>query len=358
MDWNQGGRETCAPDSTEKPRHGLLLVTAVVVLLGSFIPALAPTASAASPAVAGPAAARLALSNAAVASPASANTAAATLAAAAVVCTSKSHPAMAAALARDIQAARHGRSSTVAVWVDDPGAGITCSLSGSSRFDSASIVKVTIVGAVLRKALDQHRYLTSTEAAQLRAMITRSDNNAASALWAKLGRSYLQHFLNLAGMRQTVLGPGGYWGLTQVTAHDEILQLRLLLTANPVLSKNSRAYALGLMAQVISSQRWGVPAGAPRSVTIHVKNGWLPRATHGWRINSIGSFTWSKGWYSVVVLSMDNPTMSYGITTVEAIARVIHRDLNPTVKTVIPLSAPNPAWGTPDELIPALPAIP
>jgi hypothetical protein len=101
-----------------------------------------------------------------------------------------------------------------------------------------------------------------------------------------------------------------------------------------------------------------VPAGAPRSVTVHVKNGWLPRATHGWRINSIGGFTWSKGWYSIVVLSMNNPTMSYGITTVEAIARVIHRDLNPTVKAVIPLSAPNPAWGTPDERIPALPAIP
>jgi len=333
----------CAPDSRGRSRHGLLLVTAVVVLLGSFIAVLAPAASAASPAVA---------------SPASANPAVARLAAAAVVCTSKSHPAVAAALARDIQAARSGRSSTVAVWVDDPGAGISCSLSGSSHFDSASIVKVTILDAVLRKALDQHRYLTSTEAAQLRAMITRSDNNAASALWAKLGRSYLQHFLNLAGMRQTVLGPGGYWGLTQVTAHDETLLLRLLLTGNTVLSNNSRAYALGLMAQVISSQRWGVPAGAPRSVTVHVKNGWLPRATHGWRINSIGGFTWSNGWYSIVVLSMDNPTMSYGITTVEAIARVIHRNLNPSVKTVIAPSAPNPAWGTPDELIPALPAIP
>jgi hypothetical protein len=315
-----------------KSRRGLLLVTSVVVLLGSFMAVLAPAASAASPA--------------------------ASLAAVAVVCSSKSHPAVAAAMARDIQWARRGRSSTVAVWVNDPGAGITCSLSGSSHFDSASIVKVTILAAVLRKALDQHRYLTSTEAAQLRAMITRSDNNAASALWAKLGHSYLRHFLNLAGMKQTVLGPGGYWGLTQVTAHDETLLLRLLLTANTVLTGNSRAYALRLMAQVISSQRWGVPAGAPRSVTVHVKNGWLPRATHGWRINSIGGFTWSKGWYSIVVLSMDNPTMSYGITTVEAIARVIHRDLNPTAKTVIAPSAPNPAWGKPDELIPALPAIP
>jgi beta-lactamase class A len=332
-----------AAGSVGRSRPGLLLVTAVVVLLGAFIPVLAPAASATSRAVAGPA---------------SANPAAANVAASAVACTSKSRPATAAALARDIQAARRGRSSTVAVWVDDPGAGITCSLSGSSHFDSASIVKVVILGALLRKALDQHRYLTSTESAQLRAMITRSDNNAASSLWTKLGRSYLQHFLGLAGMRQTVLGPGGYWGLTQVTAHDEMLLLRLLLTANSVLSSSSRAYALSLMAQVISSQRWGVPAGAPQSVTVHVKNGWLPRATHGWRINSIGGFTWSKGWYSIVVLSMDNPTMSYGITTVEAIARVIHRDLNPTAKSVISPSAPTPAWGTPDEHIPAMPAVP
>ena len=125
-----------------KSRRGLLLVTSVVVLLGSFIAVLAPAASAASPA--------------------------ASLAAVAVVCSSKSHPAVAAAMARDIQAARRGRS-TVAVWVNDPGAGITCSLSGSSHFDSASIVKVTILAAVLRKALDQDRYLTSTEAAQLPA---------------------------------------------------------------------------------------------------------------------------------------------------------------------------------------------
>jgi len=131
----------CAPGSRAKSRHGFLLVAAVVVLLGSFLPVLAPAASAASPAIA---------------SAAGTNSAAAGLAAATVVCTSKSHPAVAAALARDIQAARRGRSSTVAVWVDDPGAGITCSLSGSSHFDSASIVKVTILGAVLRKALDQH----------------------------------------------------------------------------------------------------------------------------------------------------------------------------------------------------------
>ena len=242
--------------------------------------------------------------------------------------------------------------------VEDPILGVSCTLSGAARFDSASVVKVTILGALLRKALDQHRYLTATEASLARAMITQSSNSAASALWAELGRAYIQHFLTLAGMGQTILGPGGYWGLTQITARDETRLLRLLLVANTVLSPNSRAYALGLMAQVISSQRWGVPAGAPAGVVVHVKNGWLPRATHGWRIHSIGAFTSSRGWYTIVVLTQDNPTMTYGVTTIQNIARVIHRDLNPWATSFTAAPALAPSAGTPDERIPALPAIP
>ena len=84
-----------------------------------------------------------------------------------VSCTDTSKPDVAAKLARDIGSGEKGRVSRVAVWVDEPGAGITCSLRGSSHFDSASIAKVIIMGAVLRKALDQHRHLTSTEVRRL-----------------------------------------------------------------------------------------------------------------------------------------------------------------------------------------------
>lgn len=245
------------------------------------------------------------------------------------LCRSTSHRALADKIARDIQAARRGRVSTVAVRVDDPGKRLGCWLHSAWHFDSASVVKVTILGALLRKALDQHRYLTNTEAAQASAMITSSDNDAASALWDELGRRYLQHFLNVARMKQTVLGPGGYWGLTRITAHDEVLLLRLLLTKNQVLDLASRRYALSLMAHVIGSQRWGVPAGAPAGLTVHVKNGWLPLQTHGWRVNSIGCFTGRHGGYSIIVLTQNNLTMAYGIRTIDGIARAIQGDLNP-----------------------------
>jgi beta-lactamase class A len=245
----------------------------------------------------------------------------------------------------------------VAVEVKDPGEGLVCRLDARSHFDSASVVKVTILGALLRKAQAEHRSLTSTERALAWAMITRSDNNAASALWAETGRSWLQRFLNRAGMTHTVLGPDGAWGLTRITAADETRLLWLLLRANRVLGTSARDYALALMADVIPAQRWGVPAGAPRRLVVHVKNGWLPLAPYGWRINSIGGFTakstkHSGERYTIVVLTQDNPTMAYGVGTVEAIARAVNRDLNPGAVARVPLSVIPPSQQTPDEIIP------
>ena len=216
-------------------------------------------------------------------------------------CKSSSHPALAARLTGDIEAARRDRVSLVALEVDDPGLGLACWLDSSRHFDSASVVKVTIAAALLRRAQDQHKGLTKTEAGLAWAMITRSDNDAAAALWAALGRRYLQHFLDLAGMTHTTLGPGAAWGLTQITAADEMLLLRLLQDENPVLDTSSRDYVLDLMAEVVPGQRWGVTEGAQAGLTAHVKNGWLPLVPGGWRIHSIGCFTGRDGGYRIVV---------------------------------------------------------
>jgi beta-lactamase class A len=271
----------------------------------------------------------------------------------AVSCLSSAHPKLAARIAQGIHAALSGRSSSVALRVYDKSEDLNCWLNATTHFDSASVVKVTILGTLLREAETQHRQLTSSEVRLARLMITQSDNSAASALWAHVGRGRLRYFLSRAGMKQTQLGPGGYWGLTQITAHDELLLLNLLMYPNTVLDAASRAFALNLMAQVIPSQRWGVPAGAPADLTVHVKNGWLPLATHGWRIHSIGCFTGHQRGYSIVVLTEDNPTMAYGITTIERAAQVIHRQLNPAATAFQPPSTPAPSWGRPDEQIPS-----
>ena len=247
-----------------------------------------------------------------------------------VTCVAATHAydALAKRMAADITARLRGRAGSAGLNLTDSQTGVTCWYHSKQHFYAASVMKVTILAALLRKTQEQHRKLTEAELRNAWLMITQSDNDAANYLWFDVGLTFMQHFLDLAGMTQTSLGPGPYWGLTQITARDEMRLLRLLVTKNTVFDTKSRDYALGLMARVIPSQRWGVTAGAPRGLTAHVKNGWLPLAAHGWRIHSIGCFTGHGGGYCIVVLTQDNPTMSYGVATIELIARAINRDLN------------------------------
>lgn len=262
----------------------------------------------------------------------------------------QNHAAIAARMSQGIRAVLHRRDSIVAIRVQDPHLGIGCWYRERRHFDSASVVKATILGALLRKAQAGHRDLTGRERRLAWRMITESDNGAATALWNDVGRYRLNRFLQLTGMRQTVLGPTGYWGLTRITAHDELILLRHLLQPNPVLTRAARRYELRLMAHVIPAQRWGVPAGVPDTFTVHVKNGWAPLSpVPGWFVNSIGCFTHGDRNYSVVVLTQGSPTMEYGVATVADVAEVINRGLNPGARHLVPRSRPFPSWGRPDE---------
>jgi hypothetical protein len=241
-----------------------------------------------------------------------------------------SHRALAARVSADILAGLRGRDGTHAVSVYDRVTGVYCLYNGSQHFDSASIVKAIILAALMRWHQETKTPLSSWEQGEATLMITQSDNDAATALWNELGMSNLQHFLNLAKMGETQLGQDGLWGLTQVTAHDEMLLLELLTAPNPVLDAHSRSYELGLMAQVVSWEAWGVKAGTPSGVTWHVKNGWLPDAT-GWHINSIGAFTGHGKDYMMAVLSVNansDDDEQYGINTIEGLARRVQHDLN------------------------------
>ncbi|KQX13277.1 hypothetical protein ASC82_11875 [Streptomyces sp. Root431] len=257
------------------------------------------------------------------------------------LCTSPRDPAVAARMSQDIAAALKGRDGTVSLAVHDPRSGLRCRLEDTRLYDSASIAKVLIMQAVLGRAEELGRAPTRLEAQRMKAMITRSDNTAASDLWQGLSRARLNRVLREAGAQDTVLGHDRYWGLTRTTARD---QLALLAAVS------RRTEALTLMGQVVSSQAWGVTAGAPRTVKVHLKNGWLPRATHEWRVHSIGivrgtgtgtgSTTGTTGTtgtadttgsaaadYRLALLSHDNPTMRYGVRTLEGIAAAVHRGL-------------------------------
>lgn len=263
------------------------------------------------------------------------------------------HDKIARRIAEGVDARIAGRGTPIGLRVTDSETGITCWYHPDEHFYAASVMKVAILGAVLRKAQQEHRWLTKDELHEAWLMITQSDNNAANDLWFDVGIPFMQHFLNLAGMKETELNQ--HWGLSLITAHDELLLLQLITGPNAVLDQRSRIYARYLMGHVIESQRWGVPAGAPRDVIVHVKNGWLPYPDDQWEINSIGTFTSTHRAYLIVMLTYDNPSMQYGIDTIESVAEVIHHELNPHKLPAVAPSKPSPSWGKPDEPLPGRP---
>jgi hypothetical protein len=240
------------------------------------------------------------------------------------ICVSKAHPKLAARLSRRITGALAGRQDVVGLAAADARLGLTCSLNSGTHFYAASAIKATIISALLLK-VGGVGHLTANQHALAWRMITESDNDAATALWNETGISGLQHFLNRAKMDDTVLDDRA-WGLSLLTAHDEVTLLELLTSRGRVLSTPSRRYVLYLMAHVEASQRWGVTAGAPSKVTVHVKNGWLPYQG-SWHINSIGAFTGTGVTYQIAMLTTDNPSMSYGIDTIQGACKYLNWNL-------------------------------
>lgn len=225
-----------------------------------------------------------------------------------------------AALAEAMASVTVEDGADVSVAVLDPKSGESATY-GSGSFDTASIVKVDILAALLLQAQDAGRSLTAAEKSYATAMIENSDNTAASALWQAIG---LEKGLDAAngrfGLTETEGGAGMYWGLTRTTAADQLTLLRQVFGEDSELSEASRAYLRGLMGEIAVDQRWGVSAVADGSAWA-LKNGWLPRTATGlWDINSIGRVTVDGEAYLVAVLSDGNSTKAKGISLVEAAA--------------------------------------
>jgi beta-lactamase class A len=229
----------------------------------------------------------------------------------------------------------------VSVAVLDPGSGRSA-VYGEGSFDTASIVKVDILAALLLQAQDAGRELTAAEKSYATAMIKSSDNVSASELWDAIGRAEgLAAANERFGLSGTEGGNGALWGLTQTTAADQLALLQQVFGDESELNEPSRAYLRGLMGDIAVGQDWGVsavgseqaedPSDAADGSTASdgsagsqfaLKNGWLPRSQTGlWVINSIGRVTVDGHAYLVAALSQGNSTKAKGISLVEAAAR-------------------------------------
>ncbi|MDP9101769.1 MAG: class A beta-lactamase-related serine hydrolase [Actinomycetota bacterium] len=211
----------------------------------------------------------------------------------------------------------------------------------SATYDDASTVKVNILETLLWQAQARGRGLTPGERALAGSMIRVSDNAATNVLWGLVGgeAGVLGYDLRL-GLTHTTFHRGA-WGLTRSDVVDHIRLIRALRDPAGLLGAPYRLYALSLMGQVSSGQDWGVSAGPQPNSRVELKNGWLPLPVHGWRVNSIGHVSGYGRSYSIALLSMDNPTMGYGIQTLEGASRLIWSALYPTPRPT-PRPAPKP----------------
>ncbi len=216
------------------------------------------------------------------------------------------------------------RNSQVSAAIYNANTGALYTLNPGVHFDTASIVKATIMATLLWQSRNAERPLTPEEQSLMVPMIDVSSNSAATSLWLDAGGAAgIRSFLQAAGMTQTQPGLHGYWGLTTTTALDQVRLLKLLAYPNHVLSPTSRSYALNLMQSVVASERWGVSTGSRSGSTVALKNGWLPLPSVGWEINSIGYLFGDGRNYVVALLSRDNPTEAYGIQTLDAVSQFI-----------------------------------
>lgn len=190
-------------------------------------------------------------------------------------------------------------------------------------YDTASIVKVDILAALLLDAQDAGTRLTSRERELATAMIERSDNDAATALWHTIGGGAgLDAANDRLGLDRTTGGSGELWGLTRTTAQDQVALLRAVFGQDSALSAASRAYISGLMGSVVPGQRWGVSAADSDDTGFALKNGWLRRSATGlWDVNSIGLVTYEGHRLLISVLSRGRPSEAAGIDLVEDVAR-------------------------------------
>ena len=224
-----------------------------------------------------------------------------------------------------------GRTGTVLAAVYDLGTGRTWNLGHGGPQAEASVVKLDILETLLaERGQGGSTGLSASDRSLAEQMIEDSDNTAATSLWyAAGGPAKIGSFNARAGLTHTVpsscvVCPGFAWpgwGLTTTTPDDQISLLKQLVTPGSLLSGADRDYALSLMENVTPSQRWGVSGGVPASVTVALKNGWLPlRGSSDWQVNSVGWIHGGGRDYLMAVLSTGNPTAQYGIDTIDQLA--------------------------------------
>jgi hypothetical protein len=181
------------------------------------------------------------------------------------------------------------------------------------HFQSASVVKVMFLTAFLQRVAADRRALSASDESLLYPMIHESNNEAASAVLARVGLSAIARVAREVGMRD--YAPGiGWWAYTQTSAAD---QVRLFAALQRLIPPRFYDYALGLMSGIEPEQSWGFPPVARPTWKVFFKTGALP--SEG-LFNEAARLERPGVTFTVAVFTTGDPSMSYGEATIAGVA--------------------------------------
>jgi hypothetical protein len=192
-------------------------------------------------------------------------------------------------------------------------AGRLSGLRTREHFETASIVKVMMLVAYLQMLGAHDRQLGPADTSLLYPMIHVSDNNAASAVLARVGSAALARVAQESGMRDYAPGVG-WWAYTETSAAD---QARFLFALERLIPQRFYGYARYLMSSIEPSQSWGIPPVARPRWQVFFKTGWLPEEGV---FTEVGRLERGAVTFTIAVLTSGQPSMSYGEQTIEGVA--------------------------------------
>ena len=181
------------------------------------------------------------------------------------------------------------------------------------QYSSASLVKAMLLVAYLDRGEVRRRDLRGRERHLLGPMVRLSDNDAASAIYERVGVDGLNRLAHRAGMRQFAANP--VWGGCQVTARD---QARFFLRVRALLPKRHRKYAVSLLRRIVSYERWGIPPATPAGWIPYFKGGRF-QDDDGWRVHQGALLRDGNRRIAIAVLTDGSPTLEYGAATITGV---------------------------------------
>lgn len=187
--------------------------------------------------------------------------------------------------------------------------------------NSASVVKVMFMVALLRQPDVRDDALTRSERRLMGPMIKRSDNQAATAIYNRVGEAALYRLAKDAGMDHFTTQPT--WGLTTITARE---QARFFYRLERFIPRRHRGYAMHLLTEIVESQRWGIPPVAPGGWRLHFKGGWS--GAPSWRVNQVMLLRKPPRRFSLAILTREQPSRLYGQESIEGVAKRLLRNYN------------------------------